>query len=118
PHWLFSDMWLRARAYDRPAVRSVLERRIQQVIHHRWPLVPGDETFPEVASEIVVGGLRPADADATDGIREAELHVQPGKGRENSPHLLRWELVVTEPAPIQADTGRAEGDLRFLVRRD
>ena len=36
----------------------LLERSIHQKIHRRRPLVAWDKTFPEVAREIVVGGLR------------------------------------------------------------
>jgi len=36
----------------------LLERSIHQEIHRRRPLVAWDKTFPEVAREIVVGGLR------------------------------------------------------------
>src|SRR6185503_19450717 len=62
----------------------LLERSIQQEIHGRGPLVAGHETLPEVAREIVVGGLRLGLDDAADRIGEAPLHPEAGKCGEDA----------------------------------
>src|SRR4051812_41184502 len=66
-----------------------LERGVHQKIHRRGPLVAWDKTFPEVAREIVVGGLRLGLDNAADRIREAPLHVEAGECGEDALHFVR-----------------------------
>src|SRR6185436_20828300 len=88
-----------------------------QEIHCRRPLVAWDKTFPEVASEIVVGGLRPGLDNVADRIREAPLHVEAGKCGEDALHFVWRDPVILEPE-FDADPSCAERDFRLLVQAD
>src|ERR1043165_9704920 len=90
----------------------LLERSIHQKIHGRRTLVTVDEAFPEVASEIVVGGLRLGLDNVADRIREPPLHFEAGKCGKDAPHFVRRDLVVLE-SEFHTDPSRAERDLRL-----
>src|SRR6267142_4175187 len=95
----------------------LLERSVHQEIHGRRPPVARHETLPEVACEIVVGGLRLGLDNAADRIGEAPLHVEPGKCREDALHFVRRDPVVLE-SEFNADPSRAERHFRLLVQAD
>src|SRR5262245_22651756 len=96
----------------------LVERCIHQVVYGRRGLVTRYEALAEVTREVVIGGLGPGPDDAADRVREAVLHVEAGKGREDGLHLIGWDPFVLESAPVETDPCRAERDVRLLVQGD
>src|SRR5215475_3094691 len=80
----------------------LVERCIHQIVHGRRGLVTRYEALAEVAREVVIGGLGPGPDDGADRVREAVLHVEAGKCREDGLHLIEWEPIVLESAPADA----------------
>src|SRR5258705_2966843 len=100
------------------ASSSLIERTVHQEIHCRLCFVARDKSLAEVAREIVVGGLGPRLDDAADRIDEGLLHAKTRKFGEDVLHLLRRDLIVLEPTPVDSDSGRGKRDLGLLVEGD
>src|SRR5258708_10607471 len=72
----------------------------------------------EVARNVVIGGLGFGTDDAADRVREAVLHVEAGKCREDALHLIRRDPVVLRAAVIETDASGAERNFRLFVQAD
>src|SRR5258705_4738747 len=94
------------------------ERSVHQHVYGRRGLVRRHETLAELAREVVIRGLGPGLDDATNRVREALLHVEARKRREDAFHLIGRNAVVLESAPVETDTGGGERDLPLFVQRD
>ncbi|MDY6944988.1 MAG: hypothetical protein SXG53_04650 [Pseudomonadota bacterium] len=59
-----------------PCREPVNERRAEQQIHGRWPLVARHEALTEICSEIVVGRVWPRHDDAAHRMRQLLFHLR------------------------------------------
>src|SRR5687768_11800647 len=98
--------------------RLFLKWRVHQQIDGRYRPVARDEALAKIPEEVVGGCLRPRGHEPTARLGKFLLHVKAREFTEDLLHLLGRDQLDAEPAIVEPDAHRAQGDFRLLVKRD
>src|SRR5262249_38601929 len=87
-------------------------------VDRRRSFVSRYEAFTEITCEVVVGRLRLRPCNAAKAARHSRFHSKTRKFADDLLHLVGRNEFVLQTDDIEADAGRAQRNLGFLVKSD